>query len=202
MSDDEHEPRGGHRFAFVLVAVLLVALVGGLATVGLKGDEPPAVTAGSGCAAHALKFTVTDSPEEFAEQKRFERDVNEITPPGFFTAPVDPVAVLHAASHSAVVVFYAADANDAVIRELRALDARGKATKAPVTIVPGEGDAALVAISRGYELVCQDATEASAAEVSRFAAQTYASLADPDATYAEPAPAPTEPTQAPSPVDP
>lgn len=199
----EDEERGGsHRLAFVLAGLLVVGLIIGLATVGLEGEKAPSVASGSGCAVRPLAYTVTDDADEFAEQKAFEASGADVTAPGLYKVPLDLVPALHAASHSYVVVFHAPDVGPAVSDELSALNDRATRTKAPVLIAPRQQDQALVAIARGYELACDEATAQAAAEVTRFAAQTYASVADPAAAGGGPPPAPSTPNDAPSPVDP
>lgn len=201
-ADEHDEPGGGgHRAAFVLAGLLVVALIAGLATVGLKGPQAPDVSAGSGCDVHALAYTVTDSPEEFAEQKRFEATNAPVTAPGLYEKALPLVPALHAASHSYVVVFYGDGVGGDAMDRLKGLAKRAIDTKAPVVIAPREQDPALVAIARGYELACENDTVEAAAEVSRFAAQTYASVADPDDDAADPPLAPSTPNDAPSPVD-
>lgn len=201
--EDETSGGGGHhRLAFVLVGLLLAGLVIGLATVGLEGEKAPSVAAGTGCKVHPLAYTVTDDAAEFAEQKAFEATGADVTAPGLYKVPLDLVPALHAASHAYVVVFHEKGLGGAPMAELRALNDRASATKAPVIIAPREQDAGLVAIARGYELSCTDATAQAAAEVTRFAAQTYASVADPAASGSTPPLAPSTPNDAPSPVDP
>lgn len=204
--DDDHDGRGlgGRGLAVALAAALLVSLALGFVFLGSGEEEPPGVIdTASGCRVHALKYTVTDDPEVFAEQKRFEQDRNVLPKPAFYREEVDLVAARHAASHEWVVVFYGdgklqADGE----RGLEALEQRAVSTKAPLIVAPhDEGDDAIVALARGYQLACKEGGAPQAAEVSRFAAQLYASVADP-ADPITTGPAPTTGTAAPSPVDP
>lgn len=202
--EQDEGPAMSRRALVLLTLALLVTLAGGVAILGLRRDDGPAVTdTASGCRVHALAFTVTDDEDEFAEQQAFERDVNELPAPGFYDRELDLVPTLHAASHSYVVVFTRPGLSGDGVELLRAMERRAVGTKAPVIVAQRDQDDAVVAIARGYELACEEGGGVQAAEVNRFAAQLYASVADP-ADAAGPAgsgPAPTTPSDAPSPVD-
>lgn len=203
--DDGDDAPGGHRLAIVVaVAALLAALLAGVLLIGSCEDEAPGVVdAASGCRVHPLKYTVTDDPEIFAEQKRFEQNSNVLPKPAFYDRDIDLVAARHAASHEYVVIFYGAGLSDEGRAGLQALERRAVVTKAPVIVAPhDEGDDAVVALSRGYQLACPDGGATQAAEVARFAAQQYASVADPADPKGTSGPAPDVPHAAPSPVDP
>lgn len=202
LGPDDDRGVGGRGLAFGLLTALVVSLVLGFVVFGSGDAEPPGVTdTASGCRVHALKYTVTDDPEVFAEQKRFEQTSNVLPKPAFYREEVDLVAARHAASHEWVVVFYGdgelgADGQ----RGLEALEQRAVSTKAPVIVAPhDEGDDAIVALARGYQLACREGGAAQAAEVSRFAAQLYPSVADPKDPITT-GPAPTTATAAPSPA--
>lgn len=191
----------GLRTVALLAGALLAALLGGIVLWGTAGEVAPTVADGaSGCAVHALRFTVTDDPAEYERQRRFERTVNAVPAPGFYDRALDRDATLHAASHAFVVVFARPDVGGAGEDGLRALNAAAARTKAPVVIARRAQDPAIVALSRGYELTCRLGGAAQAAEVRRFAAQEYASVADGRDRGA--APAPTTPHDAPSPAQP
>ncbi len=146
----------------------------------------------------ALRFTVTDDPAEFARQQRFEAQSNTVPAPGFYdrVLAVDPT--LHAASHAFVVVYARPDVHGDALDALKGLDAAARRTKAPVVVSRRAQEPGLVALSRGYQLSCRLGGAAQVAEVRRFAAQEYASVADP-ADRAAP-PAPTTPNEARSPA--
>ncbi|MBJ7471627.1 MAG: hypothetical protein JHD16_10015 [Solirubrobacteraceae bacterium] len=200
--DDDDRPAGGRRTAVILVAALVIALIAGLATWGLAGEQAPTVADGaSGCEVRALAYTVTDDPEEFAIQKRFESEDNTVPAPGFYDRILEPVAALHAAAHAYVVVFVRPGARGDGVDRLRALEERAAATKAPVIVSQREQVPGFVALARGYELSCADDGAAQAAEVARFAAQLYGSVADPADPSTTP-PAPVAVPNAPSPADP
>lgn len=185
----------------LLVAGMLAALVGGIVLWGTGGDVAPTVAdEASGCTVHALRFTVTDDPAEYARQRRFERAVNAVPTPGFYDRVIDGDATLHAASHAYVVVFARPGVDGDAAEGLRTLSDAATRTKAPVIVSRREQAPAIVALSRGYELSCRRGGAAQAAEVRRFAAQEYPSVADP-ADRSE-GPAPTTPHDAPSPAQP
>jgi hypothetical protein len=178
----DEELAGGHRrMVVVLAGLVLASLAAGLLVFGLNGEEPPRAAAGSGCAVHRLAYTVTDSADAFAEQKRFELSQVAVTAPGLYRGPVAEVPTLHAASHGSVVVFHRGVLGAGAAADLQALHVRAARTKAPVVIAPREQDDAHVAISNGYELRCGGASPRETAEVVRFAARAYASLTPPAA---------------------
>lgn len=201
-SEGEDRERGlGPRTIALLVGALVVSLVAGALLWGTAGDVAPTVAdEASGCTVHALRFTVTDDPAEFARQRRFEQTVNTVPKPGYYERALDRDATLHAASHAYVVVFMRPGVDGDGRDGLRALSDAAVRTKAPVVVSERAQGAAFVALSRGYELSCQKDGGAQAAEVRRFAAQEYASVADPNDAGA--GPAPTSPHDAPSPAQP
>lgn len=208
MDDTAHQPAGddreggvGLRSIALLVGALVVSLVAGALLWGTAGDVAPTVAdEASGCTVHPLRFTVTDDPAEFERQRRFEQTVNTVPRPGYYERVLDRDATLHAASHAYVVVFIAPGVEGDGRNAVRALSDAGIRTKAPVVVSERAQDAAIVALSRGYELSCRDGGAAQAAEVRRFAAQEYPSVADPDDRAS--GPAPTSPHDAPSPAQP
>ncbi|MEH3053952.1 MAG: hypothetical protein PGN13_08090 [Patulibacter minatonensis] len=197
--DDAPGFRLGLPTILVLGALLVGSLVAGLVVWGTGGEAPPTVGAASGCTVTPLKYTVTNDPAVFAEQKRFESTINAVPKPGFYDRVLDPIPTLHAASHSFVVVFAREGLGGAGIDGLQAMERAAVATKAPVVVSRRRQDAAFVALSRGYELSCAEGGAVQAAEVRRFAAQEYASVADP--ADAGTSPAPSTPNDAPSPAD-
>lgn len=200
-SEDEAGGWLGRRTIALLLAGLVASLIGGIVLWGTAGEVAPTVAdEASGCEVHALRFTVTDDPAEYARQRRFEQTVNAVPTPGFYDRVLDRDATLHAASHAFVVVFARADVDGDGRDGLRALSDAATRTKAPVVISRREQQPAIVALSRGYELSCRQGGAAQAAEVRRFAAQEYASVADPRDGAA--GPAPTTPHDAPSPAQP
>lgn len=208
MDDTAHQVAGdvrddgvGLRSIALLVGALVVSLVAGALLWGTAGDVAPTVAdEASGCTVHPLRFTVTDDPAEFARQRRFEQTVNTVPKPGYYERVLDRDATLHAASHAYVVVFMATGVDGDGRDGLRALSDAAVRTKAPVVVSERAQGAAIVALSRGYELSCRDGGAAQAAEVRRFAAQEYPSVADPADRDA--GPAPTSPHDAPSPAQP
>ncbi len=191
----------GLRTIALLVGALVVSLIGGAVLWGTAGDVAPTVAdAASGCTVQTLRFTVTDDPAEFERQRRFERELNTVPQPGYFERTLDRDATLHAASHAYVVVFMRGDLDGDGRDGLRGLSDAAKRTKAPVLVSEREQAPAIVALSRGYELRCARGGAAQAAEVRRFAAQEYASVADPADRRV--GPAPTSPHEAPSPAQP
>lgn len=205
MVDDsmDHSRGGGvGRGTIALLTLgLLGSLIAGLLIWGLGGSVAPTVASeASGCTVHPLRFTVTDDPGEFARQQRFESTINAVPAPGFYDRALDEVATLHAASHAFVVVFVGAGLVDDGRAGLRGLADAATRTKAPVIVSQRRQTDAIVALSRGYALTCARGGAAQAAEARRFAAQEYASVADP-ADRSGRAPAPSTPHEAPSPVD-
>lgn len=183
------------------MGALVVSLVAGALVWGTAGEVAPTVAdEASGCTVHPLRFTVTDDPAEFARQRTFERAVNTVPKPGYYERVLDRDAALHAASHAYVVVFMRHDIGGDGRDGLRALSAAAVRTKAPVVVSEREQQPAIVVLSRGYELSCRKDGAAQAAEARRFAAQEYASVADP--ADRRQGPAPTSPHDAPSPAQP
>ena len=202
-SDDSGDGAGGLsvRTIGLMVGALLAALAIGMAVWGTAGEVAPTVADGaSGCKVHALRFTVTDDPAEFARQQQFESTAKPVPLPGFYDRVLDEVATLHAASHSYVVVYARGDVRGGGEEGLRALEAAAVKSKAPVIVSRRDQEPAIEALSRGYALTCQQGGAAQAAEVRRFAAQEYASVADPNDASTTP-PAPTTPNDAPSPAE-
>lgn len=199
--DDDAPGHGlSARTIALLVAVVVGSLIAGVVIWGTKGEQAPTVgNAQTGCAVQPLRFTVTNDPKVFAHQLQFERQFNTVPKPGFYDRVLDAVPTLHAASHSYVVVFASAKVSGDALDSLKALSAAAVATKAPVIVSRRDQPQALVALSRGYQLTCPSGGVSQAAEVRRFAAQEYASVADPKDRHG--APAPTAPNEAPSPAD-
>lgn len=199
--DDESGHGLGLRTVLALVAVLVGSLVAGVLVWGTGTDAPPTVSnAATGCTVEPLRFTVTNDPKVFAAQQQFEQGLNAVPKPGYYDRVLDSVPTLHAASHSFVVVYVGDGVDGDATDSLKALAKAAVQTKAPVIVSKRAQQPALVALSRGYQLTCPKGTVAQAAEVRRFAAQEYASVADPQ--DAGTAPAPTSPNMAPSPIDP
>ncbi len=190
----------GLRTTALLVGVLLASLVAGLVVWGTGGQVAPTVAdEASGCRVHPLRFTVTDDPAEFARQKRFESTVNAV-PTRLLRPParcrLDPPRRFARVRRG----LRAARCQRRRHRRAPRAQYRAERTKAPVVISRRAQQPALVALSRGYALTCRQGGAPQAAEVRRFAAQEYESVADP--ADRRTGPAPSTPHDAPSPATP
>lgn len=168
----------GRRALSLFIALPLLALVAGLATMGARAEDAPSAPdlAGGACTQHALKFGVTDDPAVVQRQDAFERTQAAVTAPGFYTRPTPATPTLHAAAHSFVVVFYRPDLSAEQLRPLRALAEQAVATKAPVVVAPRRQAGAVTALALGAQLTCIAADAAHTARVRAFAAAAYPSL--------------------------
>jgi hypothetical protein len=151
-----------------LSAVLVATLAAGVLFLGFGGRAPAAVAAG-GCTERPFAYDAA----ELARQNKFERGIlgGGATLPavGFHAERLDPVASLHAASHSYIVVYYRPGTPTAA---LKALADDAVAEKAPVLVSPRAQKPAVVAITQNRELSCS-----GTGGVREFAARYYASLA-------------------------
>lgn len=170
----------GHRFAFALAGLLVIALIGGLATVGFESRSDPGrdrrETERGGCLTHELEFLVTDDPKEYDRQQAFELTNAPVPEPAFYDRPLEPVSALHAASHRYVVVLYREGLEGETLGGLQALQARGLSEGALVLTAPRVQQDAIVAIGTGWQLNCAKANLDSVRETIRFAGETYPTL--------------------------
>ncbi|ADB49389.1 DUF3105 domain-containing protein [Conexibacter woesei] len=165
--------------AFVVGTFAICALVFGL---GSSGPAPAAAGIHDGCRESDLRFTVTNDQREVDRQHAFERRLlaakAQLPQPRFHTEPVDPTASLHSASHGFVVAYYRDDVAAGDLGDLRALQALANEQKVPLLTAPRVQRAALVAVRSGIEMTCSEAGAEQVAQLRRFTAELYRSLAE------------------------
>lgn len=159
------------RAAGIAAAALVALLVAGVLAFGLGGGRPAVAQAASGgCTTGPFAYDAAETRRQAAFETRIGEGA-ELPAWGFHATAPDITATLHAASHSAIVVFYRPGTDTAA---LRALADDAVAQQIPFVAVPREQRRALVAITQNVRLTC-DTTRVDT--LREFAAPYYAGLA-------------------------